>query len=74
MNASSPNNNPITKPRPRPCVQLTAVLQHVDDWQFNSFDLPKATGGRPLSALAFYLFKRSDIPSRFGMDEQKLAR
>ena len=57
-----------------PLVQLVLILACVDDWQFDSFALERATNGRPLSVLAFTLFKRFDINSRFGIDEVKLAR
>eukprot|EP00798_Chlamydomonas_sp_ICE-L_P016333 gene16333-22523_t len=55
-------------------VKLSLILEHVDDWTFDIFELQRATNGRTLSVLAFNLFKRADITSRFGLDESKLAR
>ena len=53
---------------------MLTILSKVDDWQFDSFALERVSNGRPLSLLAFALFKRTDLTSRFGIDEQKLAR
>ena len=55
-------------------MQLSRVLAHMHDWQFDAFALERATSGRPLSVMAFALFKRTDIVSRFNIDEGKLAR
>ena len=54
--------------------QLTAIFQRVDDWQFDSFALEEASGGRPLSCLGFHLLKRSGVMKHFHLDETKLAR
>ena len=56
------------------CTQLSRVLSRVDDWQFDSFALERASNGRPLSVLAFFLFSRARITKRFGIDPRKLAR
>jgi hypothetical protein len=45
-------------------LQLEALLAQVDDWQFDSFKLAAASGNRPLSVLAFFLFKRSSLVKR----------
>ncbi len=50
------------------------MLSKVDDWQFDTFALERATNGRPLSALAFALFQRSELNTRFGIHEGKLVR
>ena len=55
-------------------VQLSRVLARVDEWQFDSFALERASGGRPLSLLAFLLVRRVDLVGRFGLDEPKLVR
>ena len=54
-------------------IQLTAVLAGVDDWQFDAFRLEAASGGRPLSCLAFFLMKRTEMVERFHLEETKLA-
>lgn len=58
---------------PRP-MQLAPVLTHVDDWQFDSFELHRVCNGRPLSCLGFYLMKRMGLTSSLNLDEQRLAR
>jgi hypothetical protein len=54
--------------------QLSAVLAHISDWQFNSFELAEASYGRPLSLLSFYLFKQHNLISQLQLHEVKLAR
>lgn len=51
-----------------------ALLAHVDEWQFDSFALEEATGGRPLSFLGFYLMQKMGIVQRLKLDPHKLAR
>ncbi len=50
------------------------MLAGIDDWAFDSFELADVTDGRPLSTLAFALFKRTGISARLQLDESKLAR
>ena len=54
--------------------QVLSALSDVDEWTFDSFALSEATGGRPLSTLAFSLFKTSGIIEALNLDEGKLAR
>lgn len=53
-------------------LQLEAVLAKVDDWQFDSFGLCTAANGRPLSALGFFLLKRSNLMQRVSCPVQYL--
>ncbi len=55
-------------------MQLSRVLSTTEEWQFDSFALNSASGGRPLSALGFALFKRMGLITTFGLNEMKLAR
>ncbi len=55
-------------------MQLSAALSKVEEWQYDTFALEHATGGRPLSALGFALIKKSGLVSALDLDEQKLAR
>ena len=55
------------------CMQMSAALS-VNEWQYDAFKLEEASSGRPLSCLAFFLFKRSDLISKFNLNETKLAR
>ena len=55
-------------------LQLLSALSSVDEWSYDAFCLEEASGGRPLSALSFALFKRSGIVSCLKLNESKLAR
>ena len=56
-------------------VDLTApileVLDTVDGWCFNAFELEKVTGGRPMSTLGCYLFKRMNLLETFDFNEEQ---
>ena len=60
-------------PRPLP-PQVLSALSRLDEWTYDMFELNLVSGGRPLSTLAFALFKRSGIVSLLMLDEPKLAR
>ena len=45
-----------------------------NEWQLDSFELEGITNGRPLSCLAFHLFKKTGLVSHFSLNETKLAR
>jgi len=53
---------------------LLLVPPQVDNWQFDAFELDEVTQGRPLSTLAFALFKRYSLTAKYSIDEDKLAR
>ena len=55
-------------------MQLLVVLSMVDEWGFDSFSLSDVSAGRPLSTLAFALFKRSGLIQILQIDESILAR
>ena len=44
--------------------QIMTKLERADSWQFNSFKLNEVSGGRPLSVLSFFLFKRFEVSIR----------
>jgi hypothetical protein len=50
------------------------ALSRVDEWTYDIFQLSEATGGRPLSTLAFFLIKRMGVSRVMQLDEVKLAR
>ncbi len=52
--------------RAPPTPEMELVLAKAEEWQFDSFQLEKFIGGRPLSLLAFYLIKRSELISKVG--------
>ena len=54
--------------------QVLSALSRVDEWTYDMFELNLVSGGRPLSTLAFALFKRSGIVDLLMLDEPKLAR
>lgn len=49
------------------------MLKLVDEWQFDSFALERATGGRPLSYLAFHLMSKGGLIKDLKLDARKLA-
>ena len=55
-------------------MQVAALLRGVDKWQFDTFALDEATGGRPLSFLAFHLISKAGLVERLHLDAIKLAR
>ena len=57
-----------------PSPQILGILAKIDEWQFDSFGLERASSGRPLSLLAFTLMTRLGLAARFGLDETKLTR
>ncbi|GAX86004.1 hypothetical protein CEUSTIGMA_g13420.t1 [Chlamydomonas eustigma] len=54
--------------------QVMAALSRVDEWTYDIFQLSEATGGRPLSTLAFFLIRRMGLSRVMQLDEAKLAR
>ena len=61
----------LTKPVPD---ALLAVLSGIDQWEFDVFELAALTDGRPLSVLAFALFKRAGLVAALNLSEAKVAR
>ena len=57
-----------------PNSQVVVALAHVGEWTYNMFDLDEATGGRPLSALAYHLFDQTGLTKRLKLDRIKLSR
>ena len=57
-----------------PVLQVLTVLEKIDDWAFDMFELSEVTSNRPLSTLAFTLIKRSGISACLKLDEVKLFR
>ncbi|GAX78429.1 hypothetical protein CEUSTIGMA_g5870.t1 [Chlamydomonas eustigma] len=57
-----------------PSEKVSAVLSKIERWHFDAFELAAVSDGRPLSFLAFFLFKRHGLLKRFQLDEIKLLR
>ncbi len=55
-------------------MQLASCFGQVDEWVFDAFRLDEASDGRPLSCLAFYLFKKLELVSKLRLEEAKLAK
>ena len=55
-------------------VQVRKVLSGVDDWQWDAFSMEEATGGRPLSFLAFHLINRAGLIKGLNLNAKRLAR
>mmetsp|Transcript_8480 Transcript_8480/g.25667 ORF Transcript_8480/g.25667 Transcript_8480/m.25667 type:complete len:957 (-) Transcript_8480:212-3082(-) len=58
-----------------PSDPVLRVLEKIDNWQFDSFELDAVTNGQPLSTLAFTIMKRLRlVPGRYRISEVRLAR
>jgi len=47
------------------------VLETVDDWFFDAFELERVTGGHPVTTLSAYLFKRLNLLETFKIPERQ---
>jgi hypothetical protein len=54
--------------------RVASVLEHVDSWQFDVFELFEATGGRPLTFLLFFLLEKRKLTDVFKIDRSKLIK
>lgn len=54
--------------------QVDALLESIEDWNFQVFQLAELTNGRPLFFTAFALFTQHDLIRKFNIDEAKLKR
>ncbi|GMH41896.1 hypothetical protein BSKO_09806 [Bryopsis sp. KO-2023] len=59
---------------PELLLEMDEVLAAADSWEFDAFQLAKATDGHPLSTLTFWLLQRSGAIKNFDLDEIRLAR
>lgn len=50
------------------------MLQTADQWQFDAFHLADATGGRPLSALSFYVLKTTGLVDCLAIPASNMAK
>ena len=50
------------------------AMSSLDSWFYDTFQLNEASNGRPLSSLAFFLFKKMGLISKFKLNEARLAR
>ncbi len=57
-----------------PSDDLMVMLAKADGWQFDAFELNEVSGGRPLSFLGYFLFKRFELIEKFGLDEVRLVQ
>ena len=53
---------------------MESLLARADDLQYDMWALAGATAGRPLSALAFFLFQRQGLLKHFRIKPLKLVR
>jgi hypothetical protein len=54
--------------------KLEAALALANEWQFDAFALAEASGGHPLSTLAYYLFAKQGLLEHFSLKPAALAR
>lgn len=55
-------------------TQVERILARSDEWTFDAFSLDKATQGRPLSTLAFYLMSREGLLKHYNLEPLLVAR
>lgn len=55
-------------------MQVQALLERIDEWDFNVTEVAELTNGRPLFFIAFALFTRHDLLRKFNIDETKFKR
>lgn len=54
--------------------QVDALLEKMEEWDFDIFALAELTNGRPLFFITFALFTRHDLLRKFNIPEAKLRR
>ena len=54
--------------------QFSAMLEETENWNFDVFDVHRATNGRPLLFLGMALFQKYDLVAKFKIDTQKLKK
>lgn len=54
--------------------QLDTILTQADQWTFDTFALDRASNGRPVSVLGFWLIHQSGLLERLRLDANKLTR
>jgi hypothetical protein len=57
-----------------PLDKLEQQLALANDWQFDAFALAEASGGHPVSTLAYYLFVKQGLLEKFSLKPAALAR
>eukprot|EP01112_Ceratiomyxa_fruticulosa_P008300 TRINITY_DN214_c0_g1_i1.p1 TRINITY_DN214_c0_g1~~TRINITY_DN214_c0_g1_i1.p1 ORF type:complete len:745 (+),score=137.62 TRINITY_DN214_c0_g1_i1:217-2451(+) len=55
-------------------MQVQALLERVEEYDFNLFELSELTHGRPLFFTGYTLLTRNDILKKFSVDEGRLRR
>lgn len=71
-----PSSSVTSTPPPQPLLmdKLEQQLALANEWQFDAFALAEASGGHPLSTLAYYLFMKQGLIEHFGLKPAALAR
>lgn len=54
--------------------QVDVLLEKVEDWDFDIFQVAKLTNNRPLFFVAYALFQRHDLCRRFNIEDANLRR
>lgn len=55
-------------------MQVQALLERIDEWDFNVSEVAELTNGRPLFFISFALFQRHDLLRKFNIDENRFRR
>jgi len=55
-------------------AQVEALLERIEEWDFNIFEIADLTGGHPLFFVSSALFNKHDLFTKFNIDESKFKR
>lgn len=55
-------------------AQVEALLERIEEWDFNIFEIAELTGGHPLFFVSSALFNKHDLLNKFNIDEMKFKR
>jgi hypothetical protein len=55
-------------------AQVEALLERIEEWDFNIFEIAELTNGHPLFFISSALFNKHDLLRKFNIDEMKFKR
>lgn len=55
-------------------AQVEALLERIEEWDFNIFEIAELTNGHPLFFISSALFNKHDLLHKFNIDEMKFKR
>eukprot|EP00026_Physarum_polycephalum_P002521 Phypoly_transcript_02528.p1 GENE.Phypoly_transcript_02528~~Phypoly_transcript_02528.p1 ORF type:complete len:390 (+),score=85.37 Phypoly_transcript_02528:1354-2523(+) len=55
-------------------AQVEALLERIEEWDFNIFEIAELTNGHPLFFISSALFNKHELLTKFNIDEAKFKR